>query len=108
MSCGSFLLVEPAKLKTWESYVKMDRTMAKTITIRDDLYEKLRVLKGDASLNDFLEHLLGEGEGKEKGIELLRKLRKTLEFRSEEKDTILREIYAKQEEKRAFDNRPGY
>ena len=81
--------------------------MSKTITIRDDLYEKLRALKGDASLNDFLEHLLGEGKGESKNIELLKNLRKTLELRSAEKDTILKEIYAKREEKRVFDDRPG-
>ncbi|MGC9443367.1 MAG: antitoxin VapB family protein [Candidatus Methanospirareceae archaeon] len=81
--------------------------MSKTITIRDDLYEKLRALKGDASLNDFLEHLLGEGKEERKNIELLKNLRKTLELRSAEKDIILKEIYAKRGEKRAFDDRPG-
>ncbi|MBN1456123.1 MAG: hypothetical protein JW945_07735 [Methanomicrobia archaeon] len=81
--------------------------MSKTITIRDDLYEKLRARKGDASLNDFLEHLLGEGKEERKNIELLKNLRNTLELRSAEKDIILKGIYAKRGEKRAFDDRPG-
>ena len=78
--------------------------MAKTITIRDDLYERLRALKGDASLDDFIEQLIGGG----KGTDVLRRMRKTLELSSAEKETILREIYAKREEKRAFVDRPGH
>ena len=78
--------------------------MAKTITLRDDLYERLRTLKGDTSLDDFIEQLLGGG----KGTEVLRRMRKTLELSVEEKETILKELYAKREEKRAFDDRAGH
>jgi len=95
--------VEPTKLKDERIVLRINRTMAKTITIRDDLYERLRALKGDASLDDFIEQLLGGG----KGTDVLRRMRKTLELSSEEKERILREIYMKREEKRAFDDRAG-
>lgn len=68
--------------------------MVKTITIRDDVYEKLRVLKGNESLSDLIERLIGE----EKGIEVLKKIRETIDLSSEEKKAILKEIYVKRTE----------
>ncbi len=55
--------------------------MAKTITVRDEVYEKLRMLKGDAPLSDFIERLVEGG----KGIEVLKKIRENIELSSEEK-----------------------
>lgn len=78
--------------------------MVKTITIRDDVYEKLRVLKGNESLSDLIERLIGEG----KGIEVLKKIRETIDLSSEEKKAILKEIYVKRNEKRDFDDRLRY
>ena len=74
--------------------------MTKTITIRDDVYEKLRMLKGDASLSDLIERLFGGG----KGIEVLKKIRESIELSSEEKEAILEEIYRKRDEKRDFND----
>lgn len=74
--------------------------MVKTIMIRDDVYEKLRVLKGDASLSDFIESLIGDG----RGIEVLKTIRETIDLSSEEKEAILKEIYGKRNEKRDFDD----
>ena len=74
--------------------------MVKTMTIRDDVYEKLRVLKGDASLSDFIERLIGGGNG----IEVLKKIIGDIDLSSEEKEAILKEIYGKRNEKRDFDD----
>jgi predicted CopG family antitoxin len=74
--------------------------MTKTITIRDDVYEKLRMLKGDAPLSDLIERLIGGG----KGIEVLKKIRESIELSSEEKEAILKEIYRKRDEKRDFND----
>ncbi|MFZ2070798.1 MAG: antitoxin VapB family protein [Halobacteriota archaeon] len=78
--------------------------MVKTITIRDDVYEKLRMLKGDVSLSDLIERLITGG----KGIEVLKKIRENMELSSEEKDAILKEIYGKRDERRDFDDCLGY
>jgi predicted CopG family antitoxin len=56
------------------------------------------MLKGDASLSDLIERLIGGG----KGIEVLKKIRENIELSSEEKEAILKEIYRKRDEKRAF------
>ena len=74
--------------------------MVKTITIRDDVYEKLRVLKGDESLSDLIERMIGGGRGK--GIDVLKKIRETIDLSSEEKEAVLKEIYRKRDEKRDF------
>ena len=74
--------------------------MTKTITIRDDVYEKLRMLKGDAPLSDLIERLVGGG----KGIEVLKKIRENIELSSEEKEAIIQEIYRKRDEKRDFND----
>jgi len=69
--------------------------MVKTITIRDDVYEKLVALKGDESFSELIERLI---EGK--GIEILKKIREKVELTSEEKKVMLREIYSKRAERR--------
>jgi len=74
--------------------------MTKTITIRDDVYEKLRMLKGDVPLSDLIERLFGGG----KGIEVLKKIRESIELSNEEKEAILEEIYRKRDEKRDFND----
>ena len=38
--------------------------MVKTITIRDEVYEKLCMLKGDVPLSDLIEKLIEEGDYK--------------------------------------------
>ena len=55
--------------------------MTKTIMVRDDVYEKLCMLKGDAPLSDFIERLVEGG----KGIEVLKKNRENIELSNEEK-----------------------
>ena len=72
--------------------------MTKTITIRDDVYEKLRMRKGDAPLSDLIEKLIGGG----KGIEVLKKIRENIELSGEEKEAILKEIYRKNVEQSAL------
>ena len=47
--------------------------MAKTITIRDDVYEKLVALKGNESFSELIERLI---EGK--GIDILKKIRERM------------------------------
>ena len=76
--------------------IEVKLKMVKTITIRDDVYEKLRVLKGDVSLSDFIERLIGGG----KGIEVLKKIRGNIDLSSEEKEAILKEIYGKRNKSR--------
>ncbi|MBA5942393.1 MAG: antitoxin [Methanophagales archaeon] len=74
--------------------------MTKTITIRDEVYERLRMLKGEASLSDLIERLVGWG----RGIEVLKKIRENIELSGEEKKAILEEIYRKRDEKRDFND----
>jgi len=69
--------------------------MVKTITIRDDVYEKLVALKGDESFSELIERLI---EGR--GVEILRKIRSKVNITPEEKEIMLKEIYAKRAEKR--------
>jgi len=69
--------------------------MVKTITIRDDVYEKLVALKGDESFSELIERLI---EGR--GVEILRKIRNKVNITPEEKEMMLKEIYAKRAEKR--------
>jgi len=69
--------------------------MVKTITIRNDVYEKLVALKGDESFSELIERLI---EGR--GVEILRKIRNKVNMTQEEKEIMLKEIYAKRAEKR--------
>jgi len=75
--------------------------MVKTITIRDDVYRKLLAIKGEESFSELIERLI---EGK--GVEILKKIRNRTEFSEEEKKIMLREIYAKREERRDFTDSP--
>jgi len=69
--------------------------MVKTITIRDEVYKKLlSVKKKDESFSELFERLT-EGSG---SVEILRRLRGTVEFR--DKDKLLAEINAKRAERR--------
>ncbi len=69
--------------------------MAKTITIRDDVYEKLVALKGNESFSELIERLI---EGK--GIDILKKIRERIELTSEEKEVMLKDIFSKRVERR--------
>lgn len=75
--------------------------MVKTITIRDDVYEKLMAIKGDESFSELIERLI-----ENKGIEILRKIRSKVEISEEEKKRILEEIYSKRVERREFVDSP--
>jgi predicted CopG family antitoxin len=55
------------------------------------------VLKGDESLSDLIERMIGGGRGK--GIDVLKKIRETIDLSSEEKKTILKDIYVKRTER---------
>jgi len=69
--------------------------MVKTITIRDEVYKKLStVKKKDESFSELFERLT---EGKNP-IEILTKLRASVEFK--EKEKMLSEIYASRAERR--------
>lgn len=69
--------------------------MAKTITIRDEVYRKLLKVKREGeSFSDLFERLI-EGA---RPLETLRKLRGCVEFR--DKEVLLKEIYAARAERR--------
>jgi len=69
--------------------------MVKTITIRDEIYQKLLAIKGkDESFSELFERL-AEGVNP---IETLTKLRGCVEFK--EKEKMLSEIYASRAERR--------
>jgi predicted CopG family antitoxin len=69
--------------------------MVKTITIRDDVYEKLLAIKGNESFSELIERLIEGG-----GTEILRKIRSKVEISEDEKKMMLDEIYAKRGERR--------
>jgi predicted CopG family antitoxin len=75
--------------------------MVKTITIRDDIYKKLLAIKGDESFSELIERLI---EGK--GVEILKKIGSKVEISEEEKEMMLKEIYAKRGERRVFSDSP--
>ncbi len=70
--------------------------MAKTITIRDDVYKKLHSAKEkDESFSTLLERLVDTADP----LEVLKRLRGTVEFR--EKKTMLRELALRRAEVRS-------
>ncbi len=73
--------------------------MVKTITIKDDVYNKLVAQKGkDESFSDLFERLVKENlHG---GIDALKKLRGSMEFDEGVKDKILADIDVKRSEHR--------
>ena len=71
-------------------------TMTKTLTIKDDVYEKLVAVKGpDESFSDLFDRLVEQGSS----VDALRKLRGLVVFSDKEK--MLSEISARREERRA-------
>lgn len=69
--------------------------MVKTITIKDDVYERLRAIKGEEqSFSEVLEELV---EGSDP-IEVLEKIRGSMKF--ENKEEFLSEIRASRGERR--------
>ncbi|MHA1229017.1 MAG: antitoxin VapB family protein [Candidatus Helarchaeota archaeon] len=69
--------------------------MVKTITIKDEVYNKLMAIKGDESFSELFERLL-----EDKSIELLLKIREEVNLTESEKKKILEEIYKKRSERR--------
>jgi len=73
--------------------------MVKTITIKDDVYNKLKAQKGkDESFSDLFDRLV-EKELHD-GVNALKKLRRSVEFDEGVKDKILSDIYLRRSERR--------
>lgn len=71
-------------------------SMTKTLTIKDDVYEKLVAVKDqDESFSDLFERLVEQGSS----VEVLKRMRGKLIFT--DKKRLLSEISARREEKRA-------
>ncbi len=71
--------------------------MPKTITIRDEVYEKLLKVKREGeSFSELFERLI---EGMDP-LETLKKLRGCVEFKDEDKENMLSEIHARRGERR--------
>jgi predicted CopG family antitoxin len=78
-------------------HTKRGGSLVKTITIRDEVYEKLSAAKGgDESFSELLGRLV---EGVD-SMKILRELRGTVEFESGEKEKLLAEIRARRAERR--------
>lgn len=73
--------------------------MVKTITIKDDVYNKLKAQKGkDESFSDLFDRLVEkELHG---GVNALKKFRRSIEFDEAVKDKILSDIALKRSERR--------
>jgi predicted CopG family antitoxin len=73
--------------------------MVKTITIKDDVYNKLKAQKGkDESFSDLFNRLVEkELHG---GVNALKKLRRSVEFDEGVKDKILSDITLRRSERR--------
>lgn len=68
--------------------------MAKTLTIKDEVYRKLLAMKGeDESFSDLFERLADESSP----IEVLKRLRGTVEFTA--KEQLLKEVHKRREER---------
>ena len=73
--------------------------MVKTITIKDDVYRKLRGQKRkNESFSDLFERL--SEQNAHGASEVLKKLRASIEFGKSEKENILADIYSKRSERR--------
>jgi predicted CopG family antitoxin len=73
--------------------------MVKTITIKDDVYQKLKNQKRkEESFSDLFERLMDQNSYS--GIHILKKLRSSIEFEDKEKETILADITKKRSERR--------
>ncbi|MEW6592750.1 MAG: antitoxin VapB family protein [Candidatus Hadarchaeota archaeon] len=72
--------------------------MVKTITIRNDVYDKLSAVKGvDESFSELFERLV---EGPDP-IKTLKRLRGSIEFKPGEKEKLLAEVRARRAERRS-------
>ncbi len=68
--------------------------MAKTLTIKDEVYRKLLAMKEeDESFSDLFERLADESSP----IEVLKRLRGTVEFT--DKERVLKEVHKRREER---------
>lgn len=73
--------------------------MVKTITIKDDVYRKLRGQKRkNESFSDLFERL--SEQNSRSASEVLSNLRASIEFGKSEKENILADIYSKRSERR--------
>lgn len=73
--------------------------MVKTITIKDDVYQKLKKQKRKKeSFSDLFERLIDQNPYR--GIHILEKLRSSVEFKGKEKETIVTDIAKKRSERR--------
>jgi len=73
--------------------------MVKTITIKDDVYQKLKNQKRkEESFSDLFERLMDQKSCS--GIHILEKLKSSVEFEGNEKETILADIMKKRSERR--------
>lgn len=71
--------------------------MVKTITIRDEVYQKLlKVKRKDESFSELFDRLTE----KNSTAEILKKIRGSIDFSDNEKEEILSEIYTKRAERR--------
>jgi predicted CopG family antitoxin len=72
--------------------------MVKSLTIRDDVYEKLAAIKGkDESFSELFERLVGHRGS----LELLKRMRGSIEFENaDEREAFLRQATSKGEAKR--------
>ena len=73
--------------------------MVKTITIKDSVYKKLVEHKGEnESFSDLFERLMEENF--HSNIDTLKKIRGSIDFDKEDKDSILKKIGLKRDERR--------
>lgn len=73
--------------------------MVKTITIKDSVYKKLIAHKGkDESFSDLFERLIEENF--HSSTDALKKFKGSIEFDKDDKDTILKDIALKRDERR--------
>lgn len=73
--------------------------MVKTITIKDDVYKKLKNQKRkEESFIDLFERLMNQNSFS--GLDILEKIRGTIDFEKSEKETILSDIASKRRERR--------
>ena len=73
--------------------------MVKTITIKDEVYKKLKNQKRkEESFSDLFERLMNQNSFS--GIAILEKIRGSIDFEKGEKETILSDIASKRSERR--------
>ena len=70
--------------------------MVKTITIRDEVYQKLIVIREDESFSELFDRLAKCQDSRQ----ILTQLRASVKFEKEQKEQILSEISTKRSERR--------